>query len=413
VINRFDREGMRQGNLAALLERLHRRGPATRAELTAASGLSRSTVAALVGQLVQQGLVEERPGSAAGQRGRPSPLVALRPERVVVLAVDIEVETVAVATYGLGGDLLALERTAQAEDPSDPAAVVATVGRLLARQRRALRDDQLLLGVGVAIAGVVRESDGLVHLCPNLGWRDAHLGALLTDVLGDAAVPVVVGNEADLAALAEWRRGAGRGVDDLVYLSSEVGVGSGIIVGGRPLAGAHGYAGEVGHWPINPSGVRCRCGGHGCWETEIANEALVRAAAAHGLRVGSPRAVLAAADAQEPAAQQAVSEVVRWLGRGLAGIINTFDPRRIVLGGLLAEIGRIAADRLHAATTDHALACVLASVEVVPGSLGDQAQLIGAAERVFTRVLEDPTIVPDLFDTGVDATLSPAGEAEG
>jgi predicted NBD/HSP70 family sugar kinase len=397
AISRFDRDGMRQGNLAAVLGRLHRDGPATRSELTATSGLSRSTVGELVRHLTQQGLVEERRGPSAGQRGRPSPVVAPRPERVVVLAVDIQVETVAVATYGLGGELLALERTAQAADPGEPEHVVAAVAPLLARQRAALRPDQHLLGIGVAIAGVVRASDGFVHLCPNLGWRDAELGALLTDALGVPAVPVVVGNEADLAALAEWRRGAGRGARDLLYLFAEVGVGSGIIVDGRPLTGADGYAGEVGHLPINPAGSRCRCGGVGCWETEVANGALVRRAAERGLPARSGRAVLGAAAEGDEHARGAVEDTAAWLGLGLAGLVNVLNPRRVVLGGLLGEVARLAEPSLRTSFADHALGCAGAAVELVPGSLGDRAQLTGAAERVFTLLLEDPGLVPALL----------------
>ena len=385
---------MRRGNLALLLHHLHHEAACSRAALTAVSGLSRSTVAALVADLARRGLVAEEAPRTDGQRGRPSPVVRLQPERVVALAVDIEVETVAVATYGLGGSLLAVERVPHPQDPADPARVVAALEPLLRRQRAALRSDQLLAGVGVAIAGVVREHDGLVHICPNLGWREAHLGRLVTEALGGPEVPVQVGNEADLGAVGEWRRGAGRGLRDLVYLSSEVGVGAGVISAGRPFAGASGYAGEVGHLPVNPTGLRCRCGGLGCWETEVASEALVRHATARGVTARTAGAVLDAAAAGDAQALAAVGDIAWWAGRGLAGLVNIFNPERIVLGGVLARVACLATQPLHAALAEHALACARHTVEIVPGALGDRAQLIGAAERALTPVLDDPTTVP-------------------
>ncbi len=134
--------------------------------------------------------------------------------------------------------------------------------------------------MGVAIVGVVRRTDGMVSMAPNLGWRDEPLGERLRAALGRdwATVPLVFANESDLAALAESRRGAARGVEDVVLVWGSVGVGGGLIVGGEPLIGAAGYSGEVGHLPVNPDGLPCRCGSSGCWETEVGG----RRAAASG-----------------------------------------------------------------------------------------------------------------------------------
>ena len=166
----------------------------------------------------------------------------------------------------------------------------------------------------------------MVSMAPNLGWRDEPLGDRLTTAL-DLPVPIAFANESDLAALAEHRRGAARGIDDVLLVWGSVGVGGGLIVDGAPLTGSAGYSGEVGHIPVNPDGLPCRCGSTGCWETEVGSSALLR-------RAGRPPeggheavdAVLAAAGAGDPIALAAFAETGRWLGIGLAGAINVLNP---------------------------------------------------------------------------------------
>ena len=177
-------------------------------------------------------------------------------------------------------------------------------------------------------------------MAPNLGWRDVPLGERLAQVLG-AAVPIAVANDADLGALAELRRGAARGADDVLSSSGEVGVGGGLIVDGRPLTGVAGYGGEVGHMPVNPDGRPCRCGSIGCWETEVGEGALLRRAG-HPPEGGRAAvdAVLREAERGSPVALAALAETGRWLGIGLAGLVNVLNPRLVVLGGRLRRSTR-------------------------------------------------------------------------
>jgi len=248
-----------------------------------------------------------------------------------------------------------------------------------------------LAGVGVAVVGVVRRSDGAVSMAPNLGWRDEPLGERLEAGLG-LGVPMAFANESDLAALAEMRRGAARGVEDVVLIWGSVGVGGGLIVGGTPLMGAAGYGGEVGHIPVNPDGLPCRCGSIGCWETEVGGAALLR-------RAGYPPeggpdlqdAVLRQAEAGDPTALAAYSEVGRWLGIGLAGLINILNPRLVLLGGRLAHAHPFVRSSLEAELDRRALRASRRLVRVVPTTLGVDAPLLGAAELAFEPLLTDPS----------------------
>src|SRR4051795_13703795 len=271
-------ETIRRANLSAIVRALHIDGPLSRSELGSLTGLTRSAIRVLIGELTSAGLVEERSGQLLGMPGRPSTLVRLRSERTVVLALEVAVDYLTVAVVGLGGDVL---RSARIDRPrSDAASVEATIenltrlARQIARFDEPAHADEQLVGVALAFCGIVRRSDGVVIMAPNLGWWDVPLGRLVSDALGTRHA-VLVANEADLGALAELRRGAGAQVDDLLFISGEVGVGGGVILDGRPLTGAFGYGGEIGHFPLNPAGVRCGCGSVGCWETEGGEPALV------------------------------------------------------------------------------------------------------------------------------------------
>jgi predicted NBD/HSP70 family sugar kinase len=244
------------------------------------------------------------------------------------------------------------------------------------------------LGVGVSVPGVVRRSDGLVRFAPNLGWVDEPGGSLLAERLG---LPTRVGNDANLGVVAERMRGAARGSDHVVHLSGEVGVGGGIIVGGRPLEGFGGYAGEVGHLVVNPGGRGCRCGAKGCWETEIGEEALLLAAGRQpGGGLAAVREVLAAAKAGQSESLAAVEHVLTWLGTGVGAIVNLFNPEVVIFGGILGEVYASGPERVRQAMTAVTLAAPREQVRLEVAGLGADSALLGAAELAFEPLLEDP-----------------------
>jgi predicted NBD/HSP70 family sugar kinase len=378
-------ETVRRSNLATLLRQIHLNGAATRSELVTATGLTRSAVGTLVGELVEMGFVREERSVPDGSPGRPSPIV--RPDtRDVVLAMEVLVDFVAVAAVALGGEVLATERI---DRPREATPIDRTVADLAALTRRVL--DDLPAGARVhraevAIAGVIRRSDGMVVVAPNIGWRDEPLAEQLRAAL-PLDVPVAVGNDGDLGVLAVSRRGVAVGADDVVYLSAEVGVGSGVISDGTPLLGTEGFAGEVGHLPVNRDGRPCKCGSVGCWETEVGEEALLRRT---GRPVNGGRAaldeVLEAAEDGDADVLAALREHGRWLGYGLGGVINAFDPEVVVLGGMFARIHPYVADELDRRAFD----VIREHVRVVPAADGVDPPLLGAAERAWDQVIDDP-----------------------
>ena len=383
-------ETVRRANLSAIVREIHTNGPLSRSGLVSRTGLTRSAIRSLIGELVDTGLVSERRSASLGTPGRPSPLVRLTPDSAVVLAMEIAVDSLAVAIVGLGGTVLELIRVDRPRGHSSVDEVVDDLVELASVARARQQVDEALVGIGVAVVGVVRRTDGLIAMAPNLGWHDVPLGDRLARALA-VSVPISIANEADLGALAEHRRGAAVGLDDVLFLSGEVGVGGGLIVGGQPFTGAAGFGGEVGHIPVNPTGSMCRCGSFGCWETEIGEEVLLELA-------GHPRgggrneldAVVREASDGSVAALGAMDHVGRWLGLGLAGLVNVLNPRLIVLGGRFGRIHPFVIRSLEAELDRRALAAPRSMVRVVATRLGADAPLLGAAELAFEPLLADP-----------------------
>ncbi len=384
-------ETVRRANLSAIARELHGHDSVSRTELVARTGLTRSAVRVLLGELVAGGLALEETGRSEGGPGRPSLVVRANPAGARVLALEIAVDSLAAALVGLGGRVVEQVRLERPRGHFEVDEVVSDLSGLaheVLRQRGA--PVARPLAIGVAVVAAVRRSDGFLPLAPNLGWVDVPLGERLFATL-DLEVPVFVANEADLGALAEMRRGAAVGERDIVFISGEVGVGGGIFIDGRLLGGAAGYGGEVGHMAVNPAGLRCGCGSVGCWETEVGERALLRRAG-HDIDGGRPAvdAVLAEADAGIPRALSALDEVGTWLGRGLAALVNLFNPRLVVLGGLFGRIYRFIEATVAGELKSFALAASRDNLRVSPALLGVDAPLMGAAELAFEPILADP-----------------------
>jgi predicted NBD/HSP70 family sugar kinase len=383
-------ETVRRANLSAIIRELHASGALSRSDLVARTGLTRSAIRGLIGELVAGHLVYEGPAALDGTPGRPSPLVRADPNGAVVLALEIAVDSLAAATVGLGGEVFDHVRVDLPPRRSSVADIVAVLVDLATDLRGRLPSEDSIVGVGVAVVGVVRRNDGMVSVAPNLGWRDEPLGQVLTEALA-MDVPLMFANESDLAVLAEHRRGAARDVDDVLLVWGSIGVGGGLIVDGRPLIGAAGYGGEVGHIPVNPDGLPCRCGSTGCWETEVGTMALLRRAG-RSPQAGREafEALLAEAEAGVPAALDAFNDTARWLGIGLAGIINVLNPSLVLLGGRLTASYPYVRSTLEAELDRRVLRASRRLVRVVPTSLGNDAPLLGAAELAFGPLLADP-----------------------
>ncbi|MFG2086624.1 MULTISPECIES: ROK family protein [unclassified Spirillospora] len=389
-------EDIRRHNLGTLLRFVHLRGPASRATLAESLGLNRSTIMALTADLTGAGLVREELPRGPGRRaGRPSLVVRPESTRVYVLAFDVGVDRLVVARVGLGGVILDRREGVRNRD-SDSAELLSVLAAGARSLVRKAERDAVCVGAALGFPGTVRRADDTIMFGPNLDVGELRLGDALSRRLG-LGIPVSVCNDANLGALAEHERGAGVGRDNLIYLHGDVGVGGGIIAHGRLLGGDEGFGGEIGHMIVNPGGRRCACGSKGCLEAEVGERTLL----AHAGREEVPgqagrdavRDVVAAADAGDIAAREALHRVGTWLGLGVANLVNVFNPGLVIFGGTLRDIYLGAAAQIRSVLATGALAAPREKVKLRTAALGDDATLVGAAEFAFAEVLADPVQV--------------------
>ncbi|WP_214415474.1 ROK family transcriptional regulator [Sphaerisporangium fuscum] len=384
-------EEIRRHNLGVLLRHVHLGGPTSRAELTTRMGLNRSTIMALTADLTAAGLVREELPRETGRAGRPSLVVRPESARVYVLAFDIGVDRLVAARVGLGGVILDRREAIRRRGPLVLDEVTAQLGSFARQILKKTRSDTICVGVGVSFSGGVRSGDGMVRYAPNMGADDTPLGEALAERLA-LGVPVAVGNDANLGALAEQARGVGVGCRDLIYLHGDVGIGGGIIAGGQLLGGRDGYGGEVGHMVVNSGGRPCGCGARGCLEAEVGERALLEAAGRFGRQVGrdAVRAVVDAADRGDVVAQDALARVGDWLGLGVANLVKIFNPEMVIFGGMLREIYLGAAAQVRSRVATDVMPASREGLRLRTPVLGDDTTLVGAAELAFAQVLADP-----------------------
>jgi predicted NBD/HSP70 family sugar kinase len=377
-------EGVRQRNLARVLRLVHLDGPLPRATLTETTGLNRSTIADLVGELSSQGLVQERAPDPSRRVGRPSPLVSAAAD-VVAIAVNPEVDAVTIAAVGLDRSI-SLRARVEVDRLITPADATAIVAAQLAAWKNGGLAGARIVGVGLAVPGLVRAADGLVRNAPHLRWIDEPLRDMVADV---TATPTVVGNDAMLGAIAEHLFGAARGVDDVVYLNGGAsGIGGGLIIGGVPVPGAGGYAGEFGQNRPGIATASDRRAGDGVLEDEVSRARLL--AAVELMTADEPTLAEALRSSRSVTVTEEIARQRRILATALANAVNVLNPSVVVLGGFLAILAEQDLDGLVEAVAVQAMPASMEGLSIRTAVLAEDRLLIGAAELAFADLLRDP-----------------------
>ncbi|MGW7417859.1 ROK family transcriptional regulator [Streptomyces sp. NPDC054863] len=383
---------VRRRNLALVLARIGPDTPASRADVAAATGLTKAAVSSLVTDLLATGLVEEVGVTRAGGRGRPGVGLALDPRRGAVGA-EVNVDYLAAGIVDLHGKLRVHEVAETANRGRAPAEVLAELAELVARcSARAADAGMTLLGGGLAVPGLVDPGRGTVLTAPNLAWQNADLSTALVGLVPPTPFGVATSNEADSAALAELWYGCGASLGSYLFVSGEVGVGGGLVLGAELFSGPGGHAGEVGHVVVEPGGRRCSCGGRGCLETVAGQEAILAAAgitdggSTTAERMGVLQSALTAGDARAIAA---VAHAGHCLGIAVVSSARLVDLSAVVLGGHFATLAAWLRPALLHSLDDFAPG-LIAPDSAVFSELGATAALRGAAGSVLRRALAAP-----------------------
>ncbi len=402
-----DQTWVRERNLSIVLNYLWEAGgPIARARLTEISGLNKSTIGSLLTQLEAWGFVRELGTQNVGP-GRPGMLIDIAAEAGRIVGVEIGVDFISVVLADLKAHIVWQRKIDTNGVVRASQAQVLAQAEALVREalQQASAGNQRVLGIGLGVPGLVDHATGTLLFAPNLGWRDVPLREMWRAAFD---VPVIVENEANAAALGEKMLGAARQVDNFIYLSAGVGLGGGLVVDGRLYGGVGGFAGEIGHMTLVPDGPQCNCGNRGCWETLIGPTAIterVRQAAALGQTprllalpgVGGEASairmqhVLAAAEQGEPAVLHVLDEVGRYLGIGIANLVNTFNPRLVVLGGILSLAGPYILPRAQQEVKVRALAAAREALCIELSAFGFDACVMGGVSLIVREVLGNPT----------------------
>ncbi|MDQ0646985.1 putative NBD/HSP70 family sugar kinase [Microbacterium natoriense] len=376
--------GTRPHNLARILRLVHEEGAQSRAALTETTGLNRSTIADLVGELIRLGLVDERIPETPGRVGRPSPVVAASSD-VVAIAVNPEVDAVEIAAIGLDRSIRLRKRVLNEALPT-PQGLTTLLAETLQEWCDGPLRQARITAIGIAVPGLVRASDGVVRNAPHLEWRDVPLADLVADGCG---IATVVDNDASLGAIAEHRYGAGHGIDDIVYLNGGAsGIGGGLIIRGVPVAGAGGYAGEFGQNRPRITDDADRRTADGVLEAEVSRRLLLDVVGLEAADDDVLAAELSTSGSPDAAAE--VSRQGRVLAGALANAVNVLNPAVIVLGGFLATLGELRREEIMDAVTELAMAESAEGLGIRSAALGADRLLIGAAELAFAGLIANP-----------------------
>ena len=376
---------LRKSNRSRALWEVFLNGPLTRQEVGAVAGLSPATVSNLVAALVAEGVVAEV-GLEDSNGGRPRGLLQVNPDYGYVIGVNVGETAFLVELFDFSLRPLARHTSVtdlSVLDPDDAVGHIVTgITSVIAEAGVA---KQAILGVGVAVPGLVEHRESAVVHGQSVGWDAVPLEAMLRR---ETDLPILVDNGAKTLGQAERWFGAARGTDNAVIVLLGIGVGMCFISNGEVYRGATSSAGEWGHTTVMVGGRTCRCGAEGCLEAYVGAGAIVAryeelkgrqtATSPAGLE-GRIAAVIAARE-QDRAAAQVLDETVSYLGAGLADLVNLFNPERIVVGGWL---GRALSDELlpeiRAAAQRQALRLPFSRVEIVKADLGPDAVALGGA----------------------------------
>jgi len=364
----------------------------TRAQVSGATGLTKASVSSIVTDLLDAGLVREVGLNARGERGRPGVGLDLNTMRAV-MGMEVNVDYIAAGVVDLAGTVVCLEVLERDNRGSRPEPVLEALAVLAAKARSDAGERGVeILGGGLAVPGLVRAGGTGILTAPNLGWADVDLdlGALLPG----APLAVALFNEANAAALAELRHRSGNDADFL-FVSGEVGVGGGLVLGGELFTGPAGHAGEVGHVVVDPAGSRCSCGGTGCLETIAGLDAIFAAAGVETTgesRSAAMRSLLAALAAEDTRAISAVERAGRYLGIALASTARVVDIGSVVLGGHFAVLDQWLRAPLLRSLSTYAPG-KLAAHHVVTSAVGEEGALLGAAGSVLRSLVDAPHLL--------------------
>ncbi len=396
-----DQTLIREINLSIILNALRDHPPLSRAALAVATGLNKTTVSSLVQQLIDAGFVGET-GVGKNITGRPGILLQLNPQAGGIIGAELGVDFISVVLTDFAARVIwrHQERTDRREHQET--ILRRAMANIQGAVEQARSHSLSILGMALGVPGLVDGESGMLLYAPNLHWENVPLRQMLRTRFN---FPVFVDNEASIAAFGETYFGVARGLRNVLYVSAGVGIGGGLVLDGRLYPGGAGFAGEVGHMTLEPDGLLCECGNRGCWETLASQSAVFRRiheAVAAGEMSSLARfkngkrehltipIVVRAAEDGDLVARRALTDTARYLGIGLANLVNAFNPEMIVFGGILSLAKEYIIPVIQQTISERALRWASRSTQIVIAAYGSDACVMGAVAMVYDEMLRQP-----------------------
>jgi N-acetylglucosamine repressor len=384
--------------IALTLIRAHQ--PVSRADLARLMETNRANITLLVGELLEDDLVREGAQGRQKMRGRRPTFLYINSEKSSAVAVDIRASrTYLMVTDSIGkqiGDMISFPTK------FDPKEFVTTLGSQI---RKALSDATggiTCNGIGIVIPGMLDRTNGIVLYAPRLGWRNLNLLEPLQREFADTEIHLE--NSGKACALSQiWStRGDGLMLNDIVFVSVSDGVGVGVVMNGELVRGKHNTAGEFAHVPLSIDGPQCPCGARGCWETYISNQTTLSRYFGRDIEPRHPQSIeiaeftiedlVSRARSNDSKALTALQSTARYLGLGLASIVNSLDPSRIYIGGEITEAWNLIKPEVRAAIKERALTRELGDVPISIVPAAEHPRLRGAIALVTAPAFAAPKV---------------------
>lgn len=397
-----DQALVREINLSIILNTLRDHAPVSRAKLAARTGLNKTTVSSLVKELQDAGFVREIGAGKSDEVGRKGVLIELNPQIGCIIGVEIGVDFILVVMTNFAAEICWRQRDQTAQLAGQTAILQRVLDMIHSAVQWTEQHSSRVLGLGLGIPGLVDVQTGTLLLAPNLHWQDVPLRRLLEREFN---FPVYVDNAANMAALGENYYGAARESNNVLYISAGVGLGGGYVLNGQILLGSRGLAGEFGHMTIDPDGPECNCGNRGCWETFVSERALIRRACA-AIKAGQPSAlselahgdlkqltvpmVVQAAREHDRIASEALAQTGRYLGIGIASLINAYNPEMVVLGGTLSLAAEFLLPEIRRVVEQRALGWPRRAATIQVAAQGLDACVMGGIASAYHRIVSRP-----------------------
>jgi len=381
-----DQTIVRKHNRAQILNRLRLQGAISRADLAKQTGLTRSTISRIVDELLVENLVHEI-AESQNDRGRPGILLSLNPKGGAAIGLEIGVHFISILLTDFLStptwrNRITLDDSATWKDYSQKAEDLIRQAINIANQ-----NNLVLMGIGAAIWGLINYKERTVQFAPNLHWRDVPLEAKWAQLF---QVPVYVENDANASALGEYYFGVGKKIEDFIYISMDIGVGSGIISKGRLFRGAIGFAGEIGHITIDPSGPLCSCGRKGCLETKVGSHVIIQRYEALSKEKGMDlEKIIQRGQAGDPISKKVFFEVGEALGTAIGHAVNMFNPSGVILGWSLGQAFDLLQPGIEKSLDKSTLRELRQNLVIMPSMNGADDALLGSIALVLDEIIRE------------------------